>query len=95
MMPRPPASKALLIKLQDSLGKPRGTKELVEIMEQFGRAEQRYSRAAQHYNVEIPKDDMRPTAPVEMWVGMKHGPLRPVFADLLAESKGFEPLMRF
>ena len=28
---------------------------------------------------------------VEMWVEMKHGPLRPVFAEILAEWTGLEP----
>jgi transposase len=48
---------AVLAKLQTSLSAPRGTKDLAKIMERLGRAKQRYSRAAQHYNVEIAKDD--------------------------------------
>ena len=28
---------------------------------------------------------------VGMWVEMKHGPLRPVFAEMLAEWTGLEP----
>jgi transposase len=48
---------AVLLKLQASLSKPRGTKDLAKIMERLGRAKQRYSRAAQHYLVEVTKDD--------------------------------------
>lgn len=48
---------AVLLKLQDGLSKPRGTKDLAKIMERLGRAKQRYSRAAQHYQVEVTKDD--------------------------------------
>lgn len=48
---------AVLLKLQAGLSKPRGTKDLAKIMERLGRAKQRYSRAAQHYTVEIAKDD--------------------------------------
>ena len=33
------------------------TKDLAKIMEQLGRAKQRYARAAQHYNVKVTKDD--------------------------------------
>ena len=48
---------AVLLKLQGGLSKPRGTKDLAKIMERLGRAKQRYSRAAQHYQVEVTKDD--------------------------------------
>jgi transposase len=48
---------AVLLKLQAGLNKPRGTKDLAKIMERLGRAKQRYSRAAQHYQVEVTKDD--------------------------------------
>jgi transposase len=48
---------AALLKLQAGLGKPRGTKDVAKIMERLGRAKQRYSRAAQHYQVEVTKDD--------------------------------------
>jgi transposase len=48
---------AVLLKLQAGLSKPRGTKDLAKIMERLGRAKQRYSRAAQHYQVEVIKDD--------------------------------------
>jgi transposase len=48
---------AVLLKLQAGLSKPRGTKDLAKIMERLGRAKQRYSRAAQHYQVELTKDD--------------------------------------
>jgi transposase len=48
---------AVLLKLQAGLSKPRGTKDLAKLMERLGRAKQRYSRAAQHYQVELTKDD--------------------------------------
>ena len=48
---------AVLAKLQAGLSKPRGTKDVAKIMERLGRAKQRYSRAAQHYQVEVTKDD--------------------------------------
>jgi len=48
---------AVLLKLQAGLSKPRGTRDLAKIMERLGRAKQRYSRAAQHYQVEVTKDD--------------------------------------
>ena len=46
---------AVLLKLQAGLSKPRGTRDLAKIMERLGRAKQRYSRAAQHYQVELVK----------------------------------------
>jgi len=48
---------AVLLKLVAGLGKPRGTKDVAKIMERLGRAKQRYARAAQHYQVEVTKDD--------------------------------------
>ena len=48
---------AVLLKLQAGLSKPRGTKDAARIMERLGRAKQRFSRAAQHYQVELTKDD--------------------------------------
>ncbi|MGH8761207.1 MAG: IS1634 family transposase, partial [Burkholderiales bacterium] len=48
---------AVLGKLQAGLSKPRGTKDVATIMERLGRAKQRFSRAAQHYQVEVAKDD--------------------------------------
>ncbi len=48
---------ALLLKLQAGLSKPRGTTDVAKIMERIGRAKQRYSRAAQHYQVQVTKDD--------------------------------------
>ena len=47
---------AVLLKLQAGLSKPRGTTDVAKIMERLGRAKQRYSRAAQHYQVEVVKD---------------------------------------
>ncbi len=48
---------AVLLKLQAGLSKPRGTRDVGKIMERLGRAKQRYSRAAQHYQVEVTKND--------------------------------------
>lgn len=48
---------AVLLKLQAGLSKPRGTHDVAKIMERIGRAKQRYSRAAQHYQVDLTKDD--------------------------------------
>ena len=48
---------ALLAKLQVGLSKPRGSTDVAKIMERLGRAKQRFSRAAQHYQVEVAKDD--------------------------------------
>jgi hypothetical protein len=48
---------AALAKLQAGLSKPRGTKDLGKVMEKIGRARQRWSRAAQHYEVDVTKDD--------------------------------------
>ena len=48
---------AVLLKLQAGLSKPRGTQDVAKIMERLGRAKQRYSRAAQHYQVELTQDD--------------------------------------
>ena len=47
---------AVVLKLQAGLSKPRGTNDVAKIMARIGRAKQRYSRAAQHYQVEITKD---------------------------------------
>ena len=47
---------AALGKLQAGLSKPRGTRDADKIMERIGRAKQRYSRAAQHYEVDVSKD---------------------------------------
>jgi len=48
---------AVLLKLVAGLSKPRGTRDVAKIMERLGRAKQRFSRAAQHYQVEVAKDD--------------------------------------
>ena len=48
---------AALLKLQAGLSKPRGTTEVSKIMERLGRLKQRYARAAQHYQVDVAKDD--------------------------------------
>ena len=48
---------AVLLKLQAGLSKPRSTTDVAKIMERIGRAKQRYSRAAQHYQVQVTKDD--------------------------------------
>ena len=48
---------AVLLRLVAGLSKPRGTRDVARIMERLGRAKQRFSRAAQHYQVEVAKDD--------------------------------------
>lgn len=48
---------AVLLKLVAGLSKPRGTKDVAKIMERIGRARQRFLRAAQHYQLEVTKDD--------------------------------------
>ncbi len=48
---------AVLQKLVAGLGKPRATRDVAKIMERLGRAKQRFARAAQHYQVEVAKDD--------------------------------------
>ena len=48
---------AVCSKLVAGLSKPRGTKDVAKIMERLGRAKQRFARAAQHYQVEVTKDD--------------------------------------
>ena len=49
---------AVLLELVAGLSKPRGLpKDVAKIMERLGRAKQRYARAAQHYQVELTKDD--------------------------------------
>ena len=48
---------AVLLKLVAGLSKPRGTRDVARIMERLGRAKQRFARAAQHYQVEVAKDD--------------------------------------
>jgi hypothetical protein len=48
---------AVLLKLVAGLSKPRGTRDVAKIMERLGRAKQRFARAAQHYQVEVAKDD--------------------------------------
>ena len=48
---------AVLLKLVAGLSKPRGLpKDVAKIMERIGRAKQRFSRAAQHYQIEVTKD---------------------------------------
>ncbi len=48
---------AALAKLHEGLSKPRGTKDVAKIMERLGRAKQRYARAAQHYEIDLAKDE--------------------------------------
>ena len=48
---------AVLQKLVAGLSKPRGTRDVAKIMERLGRAKQRFARAAQHYQVEVAKDE--------------------------------------
>jgi transposase len=44
-------------RLKAGLAKPRGAKDVDTIMERLGRAKQRFARAAQHYEVNITKDE--------------------------------------
>jgi len=41
--------------LKAGLVKPRGAKDVQTIMERLGRAKQRFSRGAQHYEVQVIK----------------------------------------
>ncbi len=44
-------------KIKAALSRPRGTKKVAAIMERIGRAKQRFSRGAQHYEVKAIKDE--------------------------------------
>ena len=57
----------VLLKLQGGLTKPRGAKDVAKIMERLGRAKQRYSRAAQHYQVELATDANGTTVSAITW----------------------------
>jgi len=46
-------------KIKVGLSKPSGTKKVDAIMERIGRAKQRYSRGAQHYEVQVIKDQTK------------------------------------
>ncbi len=58
---------AALEQLQLGLSKPRGTRDVGKIMERIGRAKQRFSRAAQHYEVEITQDADRSEVTAITW----------------------------
>jgi len=58
---------AVLLKLQAGLSKPRGTRDVGKVMERLGRAKQRWSRAAQHYQVEVTKDDTGKLVSAIIW----------------------------
>lgn len=47
---------AALTRLQASLSKPRGTRDVATIMQRLGRAKQRFARAAQHYEITVVTD---------------------------------------
>ena len=59
---------AVLLKLAAGLSKPRGTKDVAKIMERLGRAKQRFARAAQHYQVEVSKDDTGSQVRAITWI---------------------------
>ena len=59
---------AVLLKLAAGLSKPRGTKDVAKIMERIGRAKQRFARAAQHYQVEVSKDDTGSQVRAITWI---------------------------
>lgn len=58
---------AALQKLADGLIKPAGAKTLSKVMEQIGRAKQRYARAAQHYKVDVAPDEGGENAAAITW----------------------------
>jgi len=59
---------AVLRKLAAGLSKPRGTRDVAKIMERLGRAKQRFARAAQHYQVEVSKDDTGSQVRAITWI---------------------------
>ena len=59
---------AVLLKLAAGLSKPRGTRDVAKIMERLGRAKQRFARAAQHYQVEVSKDDTGSQVRAITWI---------------------------
>ncbi len=67
MRPKAAGFEAVLLKLQIGLSKPRGTRDLSKIMERLARARQRFARAAQHYQVEIAKDDTATNVSAITW----------------------------
>lgn len=58
---------AALQKLADGLAKPAGAKTMSKVMEQIGRAKQRYARAAQHYQVQVVPDESGKNAAAITW----------------------------
>lgn len=56
-----------LQKLADSLAKPAGAKTMSKLMEQIGRAKQRYARAAQHYKIDVVPDEGGENAALITW----------------------------
>ena len=57
----------VLQKLVDGLAKPSSAKTIAKIMEQIGRAKQRYARAAQHYQVQVIPDESGEFATAITW----------------------------
>ena len=58
---------AALQKLADGLAKPSGAKAISKVMEQIGRAKQRYARAAQHYQIDVVPDESGENAAAITW----------------------------
>lgn len=56
-----------LQKLADGLAKPAGAKAMSKVMEQIGRAKQRYARAAQHYQIQVMPDESGENAVAITW----------------------------
>jgi transposase len=51
------AFEAALQKIADGLAKPRGAKDFGTIRERIGRIKEKYARAAQHYKIDVTKDE--------------------------------------
>ena len=58
---------ATLQKLAEGLAKPAGANAMGKVMEQIGRAKQRYARAAQHYQVQVVPDESGKNAAAITW----------------------------
>ena len=58
---------AALQKLAEGLAKPSGAKAMSKVMEQIGRAKQRYARAAQHYHIDVVPDESGENAAAITW----------------------------
>jgi transposase len=58
---------AALQNLANGLAKPRATKDPDKIRERIGRAREKYSRAAQHYTIDVTLDEPRKTVTAITW----------------------------